>query len=187
MLTLAQRRTLLNVARQAILAAVCGRPEPDLPTDDEALRRVQGAFVTLHKDGHLRGCIGYIEGVKPLVETVAEMAVSAATGDPRFDPVTCDEMPRIELEISVLSPLQPVSDPSQVEVGRHGLVVSQGMRRGLLLPQVPVEWGWSHDEFLAHTCQKAGLPPDAWRDPQTTLEVFEAEVFGEAEDDQAAD
>lgn len=182
MLNAAQRERLLQVARQSVRAAVGNGPRPDLHTTDPDLRRVQGAFVTLHSaDGDLRGCIGHIEGHLPLIETVAEMARAAALEDPRFPPVTAREEPTLQLEISVMSPLRVITDVNEIEVGRHGLVMTRGLRRGLLLPQVATEWGWDREEFLRHTCRKAGLPPDAWQDPDTTIEVFEAEVFGEGE------
>jgi AmmeMemoRadiSam system protein A len=179
MLSEQQRQRLLQVARQSVQAAVCGQPKPDLKTDDPDLTAIQGAFVTLHQRGELRGCIGHIEGHLPLIETVAAMARAAALDDPRFPSVTCAEEPSLHIEISVMSPLRTVTDPQEVEVGRHGLVMSRGLRRGLLLPQVAPEWGWDREEFLTHCCAKAGLPGDAWCDPGTTMEVFEAEVFSE--------
>lgn len=180
MLNEEQRQRLLQVARQSLRAAVCRDSKPDLQTDDPDLSRVQGAFVTLEKQGDLRGCIGHIEGHLPLIETVAEMARAAALEDPRFPPVACSEVSELHIEISVMSPLQEVVDCNAIEVGRHGLVVSHGLRRGLLLPQVAPEWGWNREEFLAHTCLKAGLPPNAWQQG-ATIECFEAEVFGEQE------
>jgi AmmeMemoRadiSam system protein A len=137
--------------------------------------------VTLHKHGRLRGCIGYIQALKPLRQAVAEMAVQAALHDPRFPPVTSDELPELHIEISVLSPLEAVADVSEIEVGTHGLVIEDGRSRGLLLPQVPVEYGWDRDTFLEHTCAKAGLPPDRWKAQGVTITKFTAEVFGEEE------
>lgn len=174
-----QRQRLLQVARQSVRAAVGSGPEPDLSTADPDLTRVQGAFVSLHEHGELRGCIGHIEGHLPLIETIAEMAQAAALDDPRFPSVTAEEEPQLEIELSVMSPLRVVADPREVEVGRHGVVITRGFRRGLLLPQVATEWGWEREEFLDHTCVKAGLQPGAWRDKETVIEVFEAEVFGE--------
>jgi AmmeMemoRadiSam system protein A len=180
MLNEEQRRRLLQVARESVLAACCGEAEPDLQTDDPMLTAVQGAFVTLHtSDGDLRGCIGHIEGVLPLIETIQEMAVAAATQDPRFPTVRCEEVPSLQIEISVMSPITEIQSMEEIEVGRHGLIVSCGYRRGLLLPQVATEYNWDCDEFLCHTCQKAGLPPHAWKDDATKIECFEAEVFGE--------
>lgn len=180
MLSDQQRQRLLQVARQAVMAACCREAEPDLRTDDPMLTAVQGAFVTLHTAADdLRGCIGHIEGVMPLIETVAEMAVAAATQDPRFPKVRCEEVPSLRIEISVMSPITEVQSIEDIEVGRHGLIVSCGYRRGLLLPQVATEYNWDCDEFLCHTCLKAGLPAHAWKDEATKIECFEAEVFGE--------
>ena len=140
----------------------------------------RGAFVTLTTaSGDLRGCIGHILPHLPLDETVVGMAVAAALEDPRFPPVSAAELPSLRFEISALTVPRPAPSPEAVEVGRHGLIASRGWAKGLLLPQVPVEWGWDREEFLSHTCRKAGLPPDAWRDPATKLEIFEAEVWGE--------
>ena len=138
---------------------------------------MRGAFTTLHLRGRLRGCIGYVIPTHSLYRTVAETAQAAAFDDPRFPPVTAEEAPHLKVEISVLSPLQPIR-PEEVVTGVHGLIVSKGGRRGLLLPQVPVEWGWDRETFLSQTCRKAGLPPDAWRQ-DIDLQAFTAEVFGE--------
>jgi hypothetical protein len=148
-------------------------PEP--PTDK--LRGHLGAFVTLKLDGNLRGCIGNVQGSDALYRTVWDMAGSAAFRDPRFPPLTEDEFRRVEYEISILSPIEPCPDPERIEVGRHGLIMSRGARSGLLLPQVPVEWHWDRETFLGQTCFKAGLPRDAWKDPDTAIFWFEAEVF----------
>ncbi len=179
MLSDEQKRRLIQVARQSLHTAVADGPPPDLDTDDPELLEPRGAFVTLKKAGQLRGCIGYIEPRVPLIEAVADNAESAALHDSRFTPVTPEELPDIELEISALTPLVPVQDSEEIEVGRHGLMISCGPNRGLLLPQVPVEWGWDREEFLEHTCLKAGLPPDAWRREDAELVSFEAEVFSE--------
>lgn len=173
------QQELLHIARDAIRAELDGMPYRPPDTQDPALRRVAGAFVTLHAAGALRGCIGTLEGTRPLAQAVAELARSAAFHDPRFPALSAAEWPAIQLEISVLSPLRPVSDPQEVQVGRHGLVLSQGGQRGVLLPQVAVEYRWDRETFLEHTCRKAGLPPDAWR-RGARIEVFEAQVFGEA-------
>jgi AmmeMemoRadiSam system protein A len=178
MLSGEQKARLLSVARQAIEAAVTGAPAADTQTDDTDLKKVQGAFVTLKKQGQLRGCIGHIEGHLPLIETVNAMAVAAALEDPRFPPVRADELDDLTIEISVMSPIMQVNDIEEIQVGRDGLIVSAGPYRGLLLPQVAVEWGWNCEEFLCHTCLKAGLPEDAWQG-DVTIERFEAEVFGE--------
>ena len=174
-----QKRTLLKIARESVQAAVAGeRPTCEDP-DDAALRERQGAFVTLRTaDGSLRGCIGYPEARYPLHESVARAAAAAATEDWRFAPVEPDELDEIRLEVSVLSPVEAVSDTSVIEVGKHGLVVEMGGQRGLLLPQVAPEYGWDREQFLAHTCEKAGLRPDAWR-KGAKVYAFTAEVFGE--------
>ncbi len=138
-----------------------------------------GAFVTLRLGGDLRGCVGHIEPDRPLDDVIADCAVAAATEDPRFPQLHVDELPRITIEISVLGLLEPVSRLEDIEVGRHGLVVEHGHRRGLLLPGVPVDWGWDVHTFVRQTCRKAGLPLDAWPGTGVALSRFEAEVFGE--------
>jgi len=177
MLTPEQKRTLLRVAREALVAAVNDR-DYGPASDDPALQQPAAAFVTLRKHDELRGCIGMVQAETPLIQTVAEMAREAALGDPRFSPVRPAEVPDLHLEISVLTPAEAVADCSEIEVGLHGLIVEQGRCRGLLLPQVPAEWGWDREEFLDHTCVKAGLPRDAWR-RGAAIYKFCAEVFGE--------
>lgn len=140
----------------------------------------RGAFVTLKTgEGELRGCIGTILPAGPLDETVVRMAVAAAVEDPRFPVVRLPELSRLRFEISALTVPEPVRDLQRIVVGRHGLIVTRGSRKGLLLPQVASEWGWDREAFLRHTCLKAGLPQEAWRDPQTLVEWFQAEVWGE--------
>ena len=147
---------------------------------DETLRRPAGAFVTLRtKRGDLRGCIGSIRAIEPLYRAVASSAMSAAFHDPRFFPVRADEMAMLELEISVMGPIEQVRDVEEIEVGRDGLIISRGRYAGLLLPQVATEYGWDRQTFLDQTCIKAGLEPGAWRSEQTRIEKFAAEVFGE--------
>lgn len=178
-LTEAERRQLLQVARSA-LEAHFRRGHGGTGAGGAGLCQPRGAFVTLRRreDGELRGCIGTMEPERPLAEAVARMAVAAATQDGRFDPVTADELPSLQIEISALGPLRPIR-PDEVEVGRHGLLISLGPRRGVLLPQVPVEHGWDRETFLDHTCWKAGLPEDAWRRAEAELLAFTADVFGE--------
>lgn len=175
------RKALLALARRSITVRLGeGRDLVKGEEYDEIAPEPRGAFVTLtDRRGELRGCIGHILPHLPLDETVARMAVAAALNDPRFDPVTADEVASLHIEISALTVPKPAASPEAVEVGRHGLIASRGSAKGLLLPQVPTEWGWDREEFLRHTCMKAGLPPDAWRDPATKLETFEAEVWGE--------
>lgn len=173
-----ERGELLGIARRTIEGYVRDRRVPEVRGVAGKLAAPGAAFVTLKRKGRLRGCIGYTEAVAPLFKVVQECAVAAATEDPRFPPVSAEELSSIDLEISVLTPLEPIR-AGEVEVGRHGLMVSQGGRRGLLLPQVPVEQGWDRETFLDQTCVKAGLPADAWR-RGATLQAFTAEVFGEA-------
>lgn len=172
-----ERKQLICLAHDAISAALDGCTLPD-PALTPHLTEVRGAFTTLYLDGRLRGCIGYVIGLRPLWQTIAETAVAAAFQDPRFYPVTREEAPKLKVDISVLSPLFPIT-PDEVVVGQHGLLVMQGNCRGLLLPQVATEHGWDRETFLAHTCIKAGLPPDAWKHEETSLHAFTAEVFGE--------
>jgi AmmeMemoRadiSam system protein A len=133
--------------------------------------------VTLHKDGKLRGCIGHIRAKKPLVETIVEMAEAAAFQDPRFPPVSSQELDQLDYEISVLTPLRRIKDVEEIQVGIHGIYLKRGGSSGLLLPQVATEWGWDRTTFLEHTCTKAGLPEDAWKDTKTEIYIFSADVF----------
>jgi uncharacterized protein len=177
-LTPAQRTSLLALARCAIRDGVCRAQSVSAATPDPALQILGAVFVTLTRAGELRGCIGYVEAVKPLAEAVAHCAISAATADPRFLPASPDELPHLQIEISVLSPLQRIDDPSQIQVGEHGLYISQGGRRGLLLPQVAIEFGWDRESFLRQTCIKAGLPGDAWR-RGAEIRVFTVDRFSD--------
>jgi AmmeMemoRadiSam system protein A len=172
------RAALLGIARGAILAHLGGVPERPLPAGG-ALAEERGAFVTLHVGGALRGCIGTFRPTGSLASTVARMAVAAATEDPRFRPLAAGDVAALEISVSALGAPRPVADPRAVAVGREGLVVKRGFHRGTLLPKVAVEHGWSAEEFLKHTCLKAGLPPNAWQEADVTVEVFEAEEFGE--------
>jgi AmmeMemoRadiSam system protein A len=175
------KRELLRIARRSIECTVRGLPLPVPNPTSDALRETRGAFVTLTEHGHLRGCIGYTEAMKPLADVVNEVAAKAAVEDPRFPPVSEEELNEIELDVSVLSPLQKVSDISTIEVGRHGLLLELGYFRGLLLPQVAVEYKWDREAFLENTSRKAGLPPDAWKERDAILYSFTAEVFSEKE------
>jgi len=176
-----QRQRLLKLARTSIESILEGRSLPLSEGDyDEVLRRPAGAFVTLRtKRGDLRGCIGSIRAVEPLFKAVASSAVSAAFRDPRFFPVRPDEMPQLDVEISVMGPIEYVRDVAEIEVGRDGLIISKGRFAGLLLPQVATEYGWDREAFLDQTCIKAGLPAGSWRIEETRIEKFAAEVFGE--------
>jgi uncharacterized protein len=172
----AERRLLLTLAHESIAAALEERSLETAPPNPH-LAEKRGAFTTLHLNGKLRGCIGYVFSTQSLYRTVAETARSAAFDDPRFQPVTGEEAGELKIEISVLSALRPIT-AEEVVVGKHGLVVIQGNRRGLLLPQVPLEWGWDRETFLSQTSQKAGLAPDAWQRGAELL-GFTAEVFGD--------
>lgn len=171
------KKQLHDIARQSIAAGLQGRTPPPLKDMAGVLGEPRGAFVTLHLRGCLRGCIGFIEAVKPLAATIQEMARAAAFGDPRFPPLTAREFKDIDIEISVLTPLRRIKNVEEIQVGVHGLYLINGSCRGLLLPQVATEYGWDRDTFLQHTCQKAGLPPMAWKDPQTEIYIFSAEIF----------
>jgi AmmeMemoRadiSam system protein A len=181
------RHELLARARRAISEAASGEPaarsesrhNDDFRRDRE--ENARGVFVTLHRRGQLRGCVGQIEACGPLGEVVERCAIAAAEEDPRFAPVKPAEVAELEIEISLLSPLEPVA-PAAIEVGRHGLVVERGMQRGLLLPQVATERHWQWQRFLEETCVKAGLERDAWKNPGTRTFAFTTEVFSEADD-----
>jgi AmmeMemoRadiSam system protein A len=177
-LAAADRAALLGIARGAILAHLGVAPAPALPASGP-LAEPRGAFVTVHVAGELRGCIGTFRPQGSLAATVARMAVAAASDDPRFPPLRPGEIARLDVAISVLAPPRPIDDPRKVEIGKQGLLVSRGFHRGTLLPKVAVEHGWGAEEFLKHTCLKAGLPPRAWEEPDVTVEVFDAEEFGE--------
>jgi AmmeMemoRadiSam system protein A len=185
-LTESERAFLLKLARDSITATL---KKADLPKfSREQLNAVgphleepRGCFVTLHKRHQLRGCIGTFYGEGPLWTNIVEMAVSAAFQDPRFSKLRESELKEIDLEISVLSPLRVTKHPEEIKVGVHGIFITRGRYRGVLLPQVATEQGWDRETFLEHTCIKAGLPTDAWKDPSTQIELFTAEVFGEKE------
>jgi AmmeMemoRadiSam system protein A len=173
-----EKRLLIQTAREAIQSRLEKR-SPQYPEATQRLQTKCGAFVTLNHRGKLRGCIGYVVARAPLIETVREVAQSAAFQDPRFAPLAKSEFPDISVEISVLSPLEPVSSVEAIEVGVHGIMIHKGFHSGLLLPQVATEYGWDRETFLTHTCYKAGLPGDCWRSKDARIEVFSAVVFGE--------
>lgn len=179
-LSVAEQTLLFRIARESIAAGLEHRAV-ELPQElPPALREPRGVFVTLHRRGRLRGCIGYLEAIKPLAQAVAEMAQAAAFHDPRFPPLSAAELPEVELEISLLTPMRRIQDVREIEVGKHGLYLERGLCRGLLLPQVATEYRWDRTTFLEQTCLKAGLPPSAWKDPDTRIYVFEAEIYSEA-------
>lgn len=176
-LTEADRRYLLEVARRTLGECVIHHRLPDLEEPQGAVAEACAAFVTLREGSHLRGCVGHVEALYPLYLTVSQCTLAAALRDPRFDPVIPAELSELNIEISVLSPPEDAS-PEQVEVGRHGLLISLGEHRGVLLPQVPLEWNWNRERFLSETCRKAGLPPDAWKH-EARIRVFTTETFAE--------
>jgi AmmeMemoRadiSam system protein A len=184
-LSLADRRTLLRLARQSIEAAVRDGPEPQRPVVGEppaAFSAPAAVFVSLHRrrGGRLRGCVGWLEARRSLVEAVIENAEAAALRDPRFDPVEAEELPDLEIEISVLGPMIDVDDFEAIQVGRDGLLIDKEEKRGVLLPQVPVQLRWNREQFLENLCRKADLPAGAWRSG-ARIRRFAAEVFSEAE------
>ena len=176
-LTSEEKVHLLKIARDVVETYCRGVKPPKPEVDSPTLNEPRGAFVTLHKDGKLRGCIGHIRARKPLIETIVEMAEAAAFQDPRFPPVTAEELGQLEYEISVLTPLRRIKDVEEIQVGIHGIYMKRGVSSGLLLPQVATEWGWDRTTFLEHTCTKAGLPEDAWKDKKTEIYIFSADVF----------
>lgn len=175
----AERAALLGIARAALRHELCGAAAPPLPTSGP-LAEPRGAFVTLRRGEELRGCIGTFAPTGSLAQVVAEMAVAAARRDPRFPPVSADELDDLDLHISVLSPLRPMKDPAEISIGRDGILVRRGWHRGTLLPVVAMENGWDARTFLARTCLKAGLPPDSWQAPDAEVQLFSAEdISGE--------
>jgi AmmeMemoRadiSam system protein B/AmmeMemoRadiSam system protein A len=171
------KKSLHQIAKAVIENRVRGKTVPDFKIESPTLKENRGAFVTIQKKGQLRGCIGYIEGRGPLHKTIEEMAEAAAFRDPRFTPVTEKELPDLEIEISVLTPLKKITDVREIEVGKHGIYIRKGWLSGLLLPQVATEYGWDRQTFLEHTCQKAGLPSNAWKDKDTEIYTFSADIF----------
>lgn len=173
-----QQRFLLELARQAIEFYLKSGKTLKVTVKDNDLKEKRGAFVTLKVNDQLRGCIGYPLPYKPLYETVIEVAISAATQDYRFPPLTEDELKNTQIEISVLSLPKPVKEVKEIEVGKHGIIVSKGHNKGLLLPQVPVEHSWDLETYLRHGCLKAGLDEDEWK-KDCDIEIFSAQVFSE--------
>ena len=172
-----ERAYLHQLVRSRIEAKLHKRRDETLPPPQGVLHEKLGAFVTLKKNGQLRGCIGNLTGTGPLYQTVGAMAEAAAFGDRRFPPVDLAESANLATEISVMGPVLPCPALDAVEIGRHGLIVRRGPNQGLLLPQVPVEWGWNRETFIAQTCRKAGFSPDVWKDEKTVWYWFEAFVI----------
>lgn len=173
-----QQEFLLELARRAIQHYLEKGEYPKIEITDKALSEKRGAFVTLKKNDELRGCIGYPLPYKSLNETIIEVAVSAATQDFRFELLSLEELPETKIEISVLTLPKPIKDVKEIELGKHGIIVSKGASKGLLLPQVPVEWNWDLETYLGHGCLKAGLDEDEWK-KGAKIEIFSAQVFSE--------
>ena len=182
LLTKAQKRRLLEIARTTLESYIKEGVVPQIKEDDPILNKKMGAFVTLHKNGQLRGCIGNMIGQAPLCATISNMAIASSTQDPRFQPVTPQELKDIDIEISVLSPMEKIDSPDKIIMGKHGVMVQSGYRSGIYLPQVATETGWSREQFMSSLCMhKAGLPADAWKQGGCDIYIFSAEVFGEKE------
>lgn len=174
-----QRQELLCVAREVIEAVVCGRKWPSHKSGDPLFSEKRGCFVTIKNQGRLRGCIGTFQAEGPLLRSIERMA-EAATRDPRFplDRITPSELKQLDIEISVLSPLEKTLDPLSLEIGKHGIYIRSRGRAGCFLPQVATELGWNKEQFLSHCCgEKMGLKPDAWKEAETEVLLFTAEVF----------
>lgn len=172
-----EKETLRKIAQEAIRSRCLGQTMPETAAETPKLQESRGAFVCIKKAGELRGCIGMIEGRGPLHETIRTMAVQAAFADPRFCALDGSELEQIALEISVLTPLVRIKDTSEIEIGKHGLYIRKGYYSGLLLPQVATEQGWDRMQFLEWTCKKAGLPSNAWKEPDTEIYSFSADIF----------
>lgn len=180
-LTREEEKTLLNIARTTLERYIKTKTMPDSKEYDITvhLEEERGVFVTLTKNGDLRGCIGYIEGRGPLYRAVMENAINAACHDPRFPPVSSEELQSINIEISVMSPLKKIEGFEEIIVGKHGLIIQKGYRRGVLLPQVATEYGWDRNTFLEHVSLKAGLNNNAWKDKEAIIYIFSAQIFHE--------
>ena len=174
------RSALLRVARLVLTEYLSAGRTPSHSTESSVLLEHRGAFVSLHRrdSGALRACVGEFLSERPLIESVTQMAIAAATRDPRFPAVTVEELPELQIEISALTPLYPIR-PEQIQVGVHGLMIVKGERKGLLLPHVPLAFGWDREDFLANLCLKAGLGMDAWRSGDVELLAFQTEVWEE--------
>ena len=185
--TKSERQALVRIARQAIERELADLP-PSLPkVTDKRLLEHRGAFVTIKKRGQLRGCIGTFSANRPLYEVVFDMALSAAFKDPRFPRLRSPEFEEIDLEISVLTPMRPITDINEIEVGIHGIYIIHGPFQGVLLPQVATEHGWDGPAFLDQTCIKAGLMPGCWKDKETQINIFSADIFNEKSEGLLAD
>ena len=173
------KKKLLEIARSSIQAYLKSKKAPEISVEEPLLQEKRGAFVTLTKNLQLRGCIGRFEPEIPLSEIVSQMAIAAATADPRFPPLREEELKNIRIEISALTPLKRIKDVEEIKVGTHGIYIVKGFDRGVLLPQVATEHKWDRTTFLEQTCWKAGLPQDAWKDKDAEIYIFSAEIFHE--------
>jgi AmmeMemoRadiSam system protein A len=171
---------LLKLARNTIRNKLFGTSEKLECPADNFYQEKRGAFVTLHKHKQLRGCIGFIEGIKPIYDIIKEIALAAAFQDPRFPALQKDELEKIEIEISILTPLKEVKSKDDIKIGKHGLLIRNGFNSGLLLPQVATEWNWDVETFLQQTCLKAGLNTNCWQDKNSTIYRFSAQIFSES-------
>lgn len=185
MLTCVEGRTTVHLAREALTNYIGMKKVIELENLPPVFKEMRGVFVTLHEDGDLRGCIGYPMPILPLGRAIVDSAINAGSRDPRFPRVRKEELGRIEVEVTILTPPEPYTEPKKklpelVQIGRDGLIVTRGPYTGLLLPQVAPEWGFNSMEFLAQTCVKAGLPADAWLDEDTEVQHFQAQIFAEA-------
>ncbi|MBU7018791.1 MAG: TIGR00296 family protein [Theionarchaea archaeon] len=180
MITEEQGKRLISIARENILYYLTHHEMTRVDDVPPEFKEAKGVFVTLKKHEALRGCIGYPEPVYPLIDALLDSSVSAAVRDPRFPPVSAEEMKDIDVEVTVLTkPEEIVPDPRNVTIGEDGLIIEKGVFKGILLPQVPVEWEWDAEEFLCQACMKAGLPPDCWLDKDTIVYKFQGQVFSE--------
>lgn len=179
MLSKIEATNLLKIARNAIIHQVNNMDYSPEPREEKALNIHSGCFVTITQKGHLRGCIGNFQSQQPLFQEVATMAVAAASQDPRFQPMSPDELDNFSLEITILSPLEQIDDTNQIEVGTHGIYIIKGHNRGVLLPQVATEYGWSRETFLQQTCVKAGLKEDSWQLPGVEIYIFSGQIIHE--------
>jgi AmmeMemoRadiSam system protein A len=186
MLEAPDKTALLNLARKTLETYFNRKSIPSFKTDSPVLREPKGAFVSLHREGRLRGCIGQLGPDRELFKVVQQCVLSAAFADSRFTPLQKEELTGLDIEISVLDPFHRVQNPDEITVGKHGLLIVRGHCRGLLLPQVAREYGWDRTTFLQQTCYKAGLPDSAWEDPRTEIYTFEAEVFSDPGDCSSA-
>ena len=172
-----EKKLLHQIVKETIKNRLEGKPLPSFKIDSKTLKELRGAFVSLHKEGMLRGCIGHIKGDRPLHETIKDMSIAAAFEDPRFPPLSREEFEQVKIEISVLTPFKKITDIDEIEVGKHGIYMIKGFYSGILLPQVATEYGWDRITFLEHTCSKAGLHKDAWKENDTEIYIFSADVF----------